>query len=221
MKLLLSILISFTFNLVYSQSYPQKIDVENQIREYNGYTVSYNETHEQSNWVYYILKPSDLEGESVKVYTKFSEDDSISTKTAEYSDYTNSGYDRGHLKPAGDEVSDSLQKRETYYMSNVSPQEPSFNRGVWLRLENHVRRITMDSDSVIVITGPILSDSLAKIGKDNKVSVPEYFFKIIHVYVNGNMNTFSYLLRNEKSDAELDTFMVSIEVIENITRLEF
>lgn len=221
MKVLLSILMCFALSVSYSQNYPQKIDEENQIRDYNGYTVSYNETHEQSNWVYYVLKSSDLEGETVKVSSRFIEDDSISTGTAEYRDYTNSGYDRGHLKPAGDEVSDSTQKRETYYMSNVSPQQPSFNRGVWLRLENQVRRFAMESDSVVVITGPVLSDSLSKIGRDNKVSVPEYFFKVIYIYSDNTMTTFCYLLRNEKSDADLDTFIVSIEVVENITRLEF
>lgn len=220
-KIIKLLIILLIFSNGYGQSFPQKLNEDNQIRSYNGFTLSYNETHEQANWVYYVNLPNNLKGEVVKVSTHFVIDNLIPTKTATHSDYTHSGYDRGHLKPAGDEPSDSTRKRETYYMSNVSPQAPSFNRGVWKRLENYVRTLTLSSDSVIVITGPILNDSLNVIGRDNKISVPEFYFKVIYVYVDGCMVRYCYLLPNKKSDDDLSTFAVTINTIEENSKLLF
>jgi endonuclease G len=173
MKTLLTSMLVFISTLVFSQTLPQKIDEDNQIREYNGYIISYNETCEQANWVYYVSKPSDLIGDRTRRRNNFRVDDSIKTVTAELKDYRGSGYDRGHLKPSGDEPTDSTQMSETFYMSNISPQEPSFNRGIWKKLENRVRAIVMESDSVVVITGGVLKEGLKTIG-DNKVCVPNH-----------------------------------------------
>jgi endonuclease G len=223
MKTLLTSLLWLMSVSLFSQQLPQKVDSNNQIREYNGYTLSYNESHEQANWVYYVLKPEDISCEtSVKIKKKFIQDDSIATGTAEYKDYTYSGYDRGHLKPAGDEKCDSLQMVETYYMSNISPQNPSFNRGIWKKLENYTRKVAFESDSVVVITGPILADNLTIIpDKKNNVSIPEFFFKILYIYQDGKLITYSFLMKNEKSDEPLATFLVPIEAIENLAGLDF
>ena len=179
MKTLLTLTLLLISTLLFSQNLPQKIDEDNQIRRYNGYTISYNETCEQANWVYYVLKPSDLTGVKTKRRNKFRVDDSIQTGTAELKDYKGSGYDRGHLKPAGDEPCDSTQMSETFYISNMSPQNPSFNRGIWKKLENFERKMAMEKDTVYVICGGVLVDGLKTIGP-NKVSIPRYFYKIIY-----------------------------------------
>jgi len=220
MKTLLTLVLIFISTLSFSQSLPQKIDEDNQIRRYNGYIISYNETCEQANWVYYVIKPSDLIGEKTKRLNKFRVDDSIPTVTAELKDYKGSGYDRGHLKPAGDEPCDSAQMSETFYMSNISPQEPSFNRGIWRKLENYVRIIAMESDSVIVITGGVLKEGLKTIGENN-VCVPKHYFKILYVYKANELEILCFVIPNKKSNEELYTYRVSLIVLQDFVSLEF
>jgi len=205
---------------LFSQSLPQKIDEDNQIIRHNGYIVSYNESCEQANWIYYVIKPSDLTGEQTTRRNDFREDDSVKTGSAKLSDYKNSGYDRGHLKPSGDEPCDSAQMSETFLMSNVSPMEASFNRGVWLRLENHVRSMAAESDSIVVITGGVLKEGLKTIG-DNKVCVPSHFFKVIYIYKKEEIEILCFVIPNKKSDEPLYTYSVKIDVLEDFVGIDF
>ena len=224
MKKLIKNLLLLTFWLVttnsYSQSLPQLINPNNQIIQYNGYTISYNETYEQANWVYYVLKPTDLVGDKVKRRNNFRVDKGIESGTATLKDYKGSGYDRGHLKPSGDEPCDSTQMSETFYMSNISPQHPSFNRGIWRKLENYARTTTAKSDSVVVITGGVLTEGLKTIG-ENKVAVPEYFFKVLYIYNNDGVTIRPFLLKNEKSNKSLSSFLVELSVLSNFIGLYF
>lgn len=105
--------IGLLLSMVSYAQLPQKIDTNNQIIEHNGYVLSYNETCEQANWVFYKMTKADLEGSKVITSTPFKEDTLVPTGSAHPSDYKYSGYDRGHLKPAGDEPLDKVQKKET------------------------------------------------------------------------------------------------------------
>lgn len=203
-----------------AQDLPHKVDLNNQIIRYDGFIISYNEQYEQANWVYYVLKPSDFVGEETKRRNNFRVDKNIKSGTASLADYKGSGYDRGHLKPSGDEPCDSVQMSETFYMSNMSPQEPSFNRGVWKRLETYVRNTAMKSDSVIVITGGVLTDNLPTIG-ENEVAVPRFYYKVIRIYNDGKVETLCFLLKNEKSKEPLYTFRQELSVLENFVGIEF
>lgn len=220
MKYLITLALLLTSFLSQSQSLPQKINEDNQIIRHNGYIVSYNETCEQANWVYYVLKPSDLSGIETKRRNDFRADDSIKTGSAELSDYKYSGYDRGHLKPAGDEPCDSAQMSETFLMSNIAPMEASFNRGIWLRLENQIRSIAIESDSVIVIAGGVLKEGLKTIG-DNKVCVPSHFFKVLYVYKKGGLEILCFVIPNKKSDEPLYTYSIELKVLQDFVGIEF
>ena len=103
-------------------------------------------------------------------------------------------------------------------MVNISPQNPSFNRGIWKKLENHVRNIALEYDSVQVITGPILSEDLSKI-KD--VSVPQFFFKILYLYKDNDKKIIPYLLENKKSSQELEEFVVPLSFINKMSGFQF
>jgi endonuclease G len=72
------------------------------------------------------------------------------------SDYTNSGFDRGHLAPAGDMKWSETAMDESFLMSNISPQKPAFNRGIWKKLEEKIRSWAIENDSIIVVTGLFL-----------------------------------------------------------------
>lgn len=201
----------------------QPLEKNNQIVQHNGFILSYNETCEQPNWVHYKLTKNDLlENDTVKRKNYFKRDILVETGSASGSDYSRP-YDRGHLKPASDESNNQEQMNETFYMSNISPQHYSFNRGVWKRLETRVRSYVNEgkADSIFVTTGPILSDSLPCIGKANEVCVPEYFWKVLKIYKGGEFEYEVYYMKNEKSNQALNRFRIELEVLENKTNLIF
>ena len=188
----------------------------------DGYSFSYNEKHEQANWVYYKITTSDLVcDQTAKRKNYFKEDRLVKTGSSKKSDYYKSGLDRGHLKPSASERCDQEQMNETFLMSNMSPQYPSLNRFIWKNLEANVRDTVLKSDSVIVVTGPILTDSLKTIG-ENEVSVPEYFYKVIKVYKNEKMSEWCYLIPNLKdknSYKELNKYLVDKDYICELTNI--
>jgi endonuclease G len=195
---------------------PRKIDLDDQIIYHTAYTLSYNETHEQANWVKYMVTKVELEKDIAKRKNNFKEDTSVVTGSAQLIDYKGSGYDRGHLAPAATFVDNQKEMDESFYMSNISPQEPSFNRGVWKRLEEYERKMAIEKDTVYVICGPILTDDLKTIG-DSKVSIPELYFKIIY-YKDWRM---CFILNNNKSSEPLYTFVQSLDVVEKLCKIDF
>jgi endonuclease G len=204
-----------------AQQFPQKIDTNNQIIVHDGYVLSYNEGCEQANWVYYTIKPSDLlEGDTAERKDYFKTDKLVETGSANYKDYTRSGYDRGHLKPAADEPMDQEQMNETFYMSNITPQYPSFKRGIWKSLESFVREQALMHDSVTVITGGMLDDSLKTIG-DNDVCIPTNYFKVLYLYSNGRRRVKGFLIPNTSSKLSLEAYLTPIDIIEEKTKLKF
>ena len=130
-----------------------------EVVKHTYYTIDYNEKHEQPNWVFYRLTIENTKGKA-KRKDDFRPDPSVSTGSAELSDYKGSGYDRGHLCPAADMKQSDQAMSETFFLSNMSPQVPSFNRGIWAKLEAEVRRqIKGEDDTLYVITGPIFIGS--------------------------------------------------------------
>jgi len=214
------ILITILLSLSSYAQIPQKIDSNNQIIEHNGYVLSYNETCEQANWVFYRLTREDLVGDKIRRTGSFKSDTLIGTGSAHPNDYKYSGYDRGHLKPSADEPLDRVQMKETYYMSNVSPQNPSFNRGMWKRLESYTRTIAIFSDSTYIVTGGILSDTLNTVNSTD-ICIPKYYFKVIYKFLDGKTTTYCYLMPNKKLDGEINDYLVPISEVETLTKLKF
>jgi endonuclease G len=221
MKIKLTLLTLVLSLNVLSQELPRLINYNDQMLEYDGYKLSYNESHEQANWVFYILKPDSLTCEvKAKRKNKFMEDFSFETHSATLPDYKGSGYDRGHLKPAAAEPCNQSKMNETFYLTNISPQDKSFNRGIWKRLENFEREVAEVSDSVYVFTGPVLTPNLDKIGFSG-LSVPLLFYKVLYVFKNGEKEILCYLIPNMGSKEELDRFIVNLDQLEIVTKIDF
>jgi len=197
------------------------LDTNNQIINKQGFILSYNELHEQPNWVFYKLFPSDLNClDKATRKNKFKSDIDITTGSASLEDYKGSGYDRGHLKPSADETCNQDLMNETFLMSNMSPQHPSFNRGIWKSLESHVRDLVKDYDSLYVYTAGVLSNNLSTIG-DNKVTVPNMYYKIVYVFNEGDIYTEAYLIPNKKSVEPYKYYATTISAIEDVTGIDF
>ncbi len=183
-----------------------------------AYTLSYNEEFEQADWVAYVLSCSETQGD-IKRSNKFKVDEDIVSGSAENSDYSKSGYDRGHLMPAADNSWNKTAMEQSFYYSNMSPQKPSFNRGIWKQLEEQVRDWACQFDSIYVVTGPIFSQNMLTIGT-NKVAVPKYYYKAILYYTNSKIESIAFVLPNESSNKELFTFAVSIDSLEKLIKFD-
>lgn len=184
-----------------------------------GYSFLYSEQHENPKWVAYALT-SDETHRAFERTNKFLEDPFVSSGTADDYDYRGSGFDRGHLAPAADMGWSEVTMKESFYYSNMSPQLPAFNRGIWKKLEEQVRGWAQDYDSIFVVTGPVLTEDLPKIGH-NEVSVPNYFYKVILDYSLPDIKAIGFILPNESSNEPLYHFAVSIDSVERFTGINF
>ncbi len=189
------------------------------IVEHNHFTLSYNEPFEQAEWVAYTLKKQHLTYDDRK-RPYFIEDPKIKTKSADWRNYKGSGYDRGHLCPAGDRRFSEQAYNETFYTSNISPQDRNFNAGVWNRLEMQVRRWAKDHNELFVVTGGILENGLEEIGEED-VNVPRYYYKIVARGNPKNPKILAFLLLGKESIKPLRQFTVSVDEIEKKTGIDF
>ena len=210
--------------LICSNLWSQSIGLPNytqsdQIIFHTAYTLKYSEQHEQASWVAYTLKSSHTSG-NVGRTNDFRIDYKVKTGSASLSDYKGSGYDRGHLAPAGDMKWSSTAMSESFFMSNMSPQNPSFNRGIWKKLEGSVRNWADDNGEIHVVTGPILTGSYPSIGS-NQVSIPNYYYKVILDYKEPELKGIGFILLHEKSNSSLKSFAVSIDEVERRTGIDF
>ncbi|WP_320054015.1 DNA/RNA non-specific endonuclease [uncultured Acetobacteroides sp.] len=197
-----------------------KADSRSQIVQHTGYTLSYSEANEQASWVAYVLTKEHVETRGIKRTNKFIEDPLVKTGSATNADYAHSGYDRGHLAPAADMGWSEATMRESFFFSNMSPQEPSFNRGVWKELEEQVRAWAIDNGRLYIATGPVLRAGLAKIGSDG-VAVPRYYYKVILDYTEPGLKAIGFIMPNQGSDLPVRHFAVSVDSVEHFTGINF
>jgi endonuclease G len=203
--------------LLFAQPYLPK-SKKGRVYAYRHFSLSYLEKHEQAQWVAYELNRQHLQGH-VSRTNDYREDPAIRTGSAELTDYRRSGYDRGHLAPAGDMKFAYEAMSESFFLSNMSPQVHAFNGGVWHRLENQVRDWAQEKEQLYVITGPVLSlPPLDRIGP-NRVSVPAAFYKVL--YAPQSQQAIALLLPHRASDQELEAFVVSIDSLEEVCEIDF
>ncbi|WP_445715577.1 DNA/RNA non-specific endonuclease [Flavobacterium sp.] len=187
------------------------------VYSHSTYVFSYSEVHEQSEWVAYFLEKEDITNSNFK-RPFFAQDPLVESESADWRNFKNSGYDKGHLCPAGDRKKSIEDYNETFFTSNVSPQKHDFNSGIWNRLEEKVRYWAIKYDGLYVITGGVLTNDLKTIGKE-RVAVPNYFYKVL---LSKNENKMiGFLIPHQESKSPLYEFVVSVDEIEKITGIDF
>lgn len=190
-----------------------------QVVHHDYYTLSYNERYEQAEWVAYELKKEDLSYTNLK-RPLFYQDKKVKSQSADYRNFSKSGYTKGHLCPAGDRKFSKKAYEETFLTSNVSPQTYNFNAGVWNRLEQKTRYWAEKDRKLYVVTGGILTNGLKTIGYE-KVAVPDYFYKILLDYTQSEVKAIAFLVPHRDSDKPLYEFVTSIDKIEELTGIDF
>lgn len=197
--------------------WPQ-LQPQDTVIKHTGFSLVYSEPHEQAKWVAYFLT-AEMTRPVVKRSNNFRVDPKISTGSAEHADYRGSGFDRGHLAPAGDMGWSEASMSDSFYYSNMSPQRPSHNRGVWKRLEDLVRSWAVAYDSLYVVTGPILKEGLPTIGP-NEVAIPEDYYKAI-LRASPEWEGIAFVVPNEGSRAPLQNFARTIDSLEQLSGINF
>lgn len=190
------------------------------IVSHTGYTLSYNEQHEQPNWVAYLLTADEVFGTATTRNDNFREDPLVPTGSATLADYKGSGYDRGHLIPAADSKWSTQAMDDCFYLSNMSPQTHSFNAGIWSNLESAVRTLAAQNREICVVTGPILTDGPYPTIGTNKVSVPKNFYKVILDYYGDEKKAIGFIL-SQDSKGDLASFAVSVDAVESLSGIDF
>jgi len=189
-----------------------------EIVEHNYYTLAYSEKNEQAIWVFYQLTSNNFNS-NIDRSDDFRADPKVKTGSATPTDYKDSGTDRGHLCPAADMKINETSISESFYMSNMSPQLPGFNRGTWNRLEALVREWTLTEDTIYIVTGPVFKDNLGVIGANN-VTIPGYYYKVIFDPTK-EKKMIAFLLRNSEKSQVLEKTVVTTDSIESLTGINF
>ncbi len=192
-----------------------------EIIRHTGYTLSYNEEYELPSWVAYELTRDEVLGTAAERDDNFREDPDVSTGSASLADYRKSGYDRGHMAPAADFKWSGDAMSDTFFLSNMAPQEPSFNRGIWADLEAVARTAAYDNGSIYITTGPVLTDGPYKTIGENEVAIPRRFYKVFLDYTEPEIKAIGFVLPNEGSDKDLKAYAMSVDDVEKITGLDF
>lgn len=190
-----------------------------QIIRQTAYTISYSGQHRQPFWVAYELTETMTRG-IVKRSDKFIPDPQVGEYPSTNEDYRKSGYDRGHLVPAGDMGYSETTMRESFYLSNMSPQVPAFNRGIWKKLETLVRSWVSEDSVLFISAGGILDDPAGAIGI-NRVTVPKRYFKVVLTIKDQEPRGIGFIMPNEGSSMPLQTFAISIDSAEKVTGFDF
>ncbi|MDR0657552.1 MAG: DNA/RNA non-specific endonuclease [Mediterranea sp.] len=190
-----------------------------QIIVHAGYVVSYNKNRKIPNWVSYELTIDETMGKE-KRYGKFMSDPLVKEGAVTTADYRNSGYDKGHMASAADMKWSNAAMKESFYLSNICPQHPKLNQRRWKDLENKVREWAIADSAVIVICGPVVNESPQCIGGNNVV-VPHGFFKVILSLRKKQPEAIGFIFHNEHCVQPLRSYIVSIDSVETVTRLDF
>ncbi len=189
------------------------------VLDYSGFILEFDTSARNATWVCYMLCKTQL-GDGVERSSNFRMESRLGTLSPRDADYRNSGYDRGHLAPAADMSFSSQSMYDSFFLTNISPQSPSFNRGIWKQLEEQIRDFAIEKDTIWVVTGPVLKGDLPKMGNTN-ISIPELFYKVIYKPNNAGGEGIAFLLRNEAGSNSLISYAVSIDSVEALTNINF
>lgn len=197
--------------------------IPSEIFERICYTLSYNRTTRQPNWVMWELTGNHVMKRKENIWNEYREDPAVDeTCRATLADYASSGYDRGHMCPGGDCNWNEKGRDETFLLSNMCPQNPNLNRGDWKEIEIACRKWAQTYGSIFIICGPIFfkSQNHERIGLHH-VPVPEAFFKVILHIDSINPKGIGFICRNTDGNRKKDFYVNSLRQVERVTGYRF
>ncbi|MDY4149377.1 MAG: DNA/RNA non-specific endonuclease [Paludibacteraceae bacterium] len=197
-----------------------KAERSQQIIEHIGYTVSYNHDWLLPNWVAYELTSAEVDGEEQRT-NKFLPDPQVIGSPVVTQDYKGSGYDRGHMAPAADMKWSAQAMRESFYMTNICPQNHNNNAGDWKSLEELARDWADKYGSIYICVGPIVPEHPQYIGNERQIAVPSAFYKAFLRRKGDSWTAIGFMMPNAAGSRPLMTYMQTINDLEEITSIDF
>lgn len=187
----------------------------------SGYTVSFNKITCCPNYVAWHLTSKRANGD-VPRYKQFIADESIPLECRAYpEDYRGSGYDRGHMCPAGDNKDNSQRMIESFLLSNICPQNQSLNSGDWNEIEQTCRRWVKEIGDLYIVCGPIFDEfPYNTIGQNVRIAIPDRFFKVI-LAMKPSPRSIGFICPNQETKRPLYEYCVAIDKVEEITDIDF
>lgn len=185
-----------------------------------GYTVSYNPETKNPNWVAWHLTAERLSGNASRKGIDFREDTDVPLARANTFDYIQSGYDRGHMCPAGDNKWDEDAMEQSFLLTNICPQNHNLNAGDWNGMEQQCRWWAKEFGDIYIVCGPILFNQKHQTIGKNKVVVPEAFFKVV-LCMKGTPKAIGFIYRNDENSRPWGDYVNSVDQVERITGLDF
>lgn len=196
-------------------------DVASEIVHYPGFKMSFNKDYHQPNWVAWELTGEEARGsEATREHGTFMPDLNVEGCPT-LADYKGSGFDRGHMCPAGDMKWSREAMEACFFLTNMCPQDHSLNSGSWSKLEDKCRDWAIRDSAVIVICGPVLTDKLPRKIGDTGVPVPERFFKVVLAPYADPIRGIGFIMANGKVPGGMQAAAVSIDEVEQVTGFDF
>lgn len=224
--------------------YPSAVSSRNtQLIEREAYTLLYSYDDLIPLWVSWHIDSGDL-GEGRK--DAFDKDPLVPDEYAvDENDYKNSGFNRGHMCPNADRSVTVALADQTFYMSNMVPQNPNNNKGNWGNFEEYLRDLVKDGhDEVYIIAGPAGTGGYneddkffnaieADVGGETKeIRVPEYVWKVALVIDEGNNDlqrieegipdAIAVIMPNKNlSGTSWENYICTVDDVESLTGYDF
>lgn len=180
-----------------------------------GYVASYNHTTLIPNWVAWELTAEEV-SDAYDFQCSFSRDPIVDYPKASREDYSNTGWDKGHMAPRADMKWSGQALEESYYFTNICPQHHTMNSGAWRKIEELTRRVARRYGNVYVVCGPIVGTGrYGTIGKAGVV-VPDAYFKALAIETETGFQTVGFLVSNDHQDGSPRSYAVSVDSVESV-----
>lgn len=209
----------YTINLIDLEKVKAAKEMPSIIKNYEGFTVDFNPKNKTPNYVVWVLQGNETEGgssRSNKFWTDFDVDGCPDTR-----DYSRSGYDRGHMCPAGEQKWSDQAMHHSFVMANICPQKHELNTGAWKTLEDKERVWAKRDSAIVIVSGPIYDSTDKETIGQNKVRVPSAFFKVLLAPYATPMRAIGFVYPNMKCDGNMASYAVTVDDVEKMTGFDF
>jgi endonuclease G len=186
-----------------------------------GYTTSYNAQNKIPNWVAWRLTSNHVKGRYGRDFMEFHEDESVRAPRADDNDYYNSGYDRGHMCPSGDNKWSKEAQEESFLFTNICPQRHGLNAGAWNDVEMQCRDWAKRYGTLYIVCGPVFYHQEHRTIGRHRVAVPDAFYKVILRKENAGYKAIGFVYENRSAKRDMSRYVRSIDEIEELTGLDF
>lgn len=186
--------------------------------DHQYYSYGYDKNHNITSWVAYNLNKAETVRSAGRSDDFFNDPELRVPRQATNADYYRSGYDRGHLAPAADMGFDQMAMDQSFFLTNIVPQNPTLNRGLWAELERGVRQQVQIDQDLYIVSGVLVVDGKHNLGP---MTVPDYLYKIICDYQGPEVKMIAFLIPNSSPTKEMREYVVSVDQLEALTNIDF